>query len=153
LTVLSSRSMPDSFVANRVHCIFSTKERRKLIPESMQPRLWQFMAGIARTKGIQPIEVGGFDNHVHVLMVVPQTMPLAKAVQLIKAGSSKWCNQNLKNGRFEWQTGYSAFSVSASQLPATVAYIRNQKEHHRRRDFAQEWREFLKKNGFNPDVQ
>jgi putative transposase len=78
-------------------------------------------------------------------------MPLAKAVQLIKAGSSKWCNQNLNGGRFEWQTGYSAFSVSASQVAATVEYIRNQPEHHKRRDFAREWRAFLMKNGFDPD--
>ena len=144
--------MPDSFVANRVHCVFSIKGRRPAIPEDMQPRLWSFMAGIARTNGIQPIAVGGHLDHAHVLMVVPQTMPLAKAVQLIKAGSSKWCNQNLDAGRFEWQAGYSAFSVSASQVEATIRYIRNQREHHRRRDFAEEWRAFLRKNGFDPKV-
>ena len=138
---------PDSYVANRVHCVWSTKERRPLIPPEMQPRLWSFMAGIARQNGIRPLAINGFDEHAHALISIPATMPLAKAVQLIKAGSSKWCNQNLSGGRFEWQTGYSAFSVSASQIKITVEYIRNQREHHKRRDFAAEWSALLRKNG------
>ena len=142
--------MPDSYVANRVHCVFSTKNRAKIIPAEMQPRLWSFMAEIARQNGIMPIAIGGFDDHAHVLIVLPPTMALAKAMQLIKAGSSKWCNQNFAAGRFEWQAGYSAASVSTSLLEKTKAYIRNQREHHRRRDFAEEWRLFLQKNGFSP---
>jgi putative transposase len=80
-------------------------------------------------------------------------MTLAKAMQLIKAGSSKWCNQNLGNGRFEWQAGYSTVSVSTSLLNKTETYIRNQREHHKRRAFAEEWRAFLRKNGFTPDEE
>ncbi len=142
--------MPDSHVANRVHCVFSTKNRAKIIPAEMQPRLWSFMAGIARQNGLTAIAIGGFDDHAHVLIALPPTMALAKAMQLIKAGSSKWCNQNFGDGRFEWQVGYSAASVGTSLLDKTKAYIRNQREHHRRRDFAQEWRLFLQKNGFTP---
>jgi REP-associated tyrosine transposase len=140
--------MPDSYVANRVHCVFSTKNRAKIIPAEIQPRLWSFLAGIARQNGIRPTAIGGFDDHAHVLIALPPTMALAKAMQLIKAGSSKWCNQNLGDGRFEWQAGYSAASVSTSLLEKTKAYIRNQREHHRRRDFAEELRSFLQKNGF-----
>jgi putative transposase len=140
--------MPDTYVANRVHSVFSTKDRRKIIPAQMQPRLWSFMAGIARRNGITALAVGGFDEHAHVLIALPPTVTLAKAMQLIKAGSSKWCNQNFGDGRFEWQSGYSAFSVSASLISRTQAYIRNQREHHRKRDFAQEWKDFLEKNGF-----
>jgi putative transposase len=143
--------MPDSNVANRVHCVFSTKNRAKTIPAEMQARLWSFMAGIARQNGITPIAIGGFDDHAHILIALPPTMALAKALQLIKAGSSKWCNQNFANGRFEWQAGYSAASVSMSLIEKTKAYIRNQREHHRRRDFAEEWRLFLQKNGFSPE--
>ena len=120
--------MPDSYVANRVHCVFSTKERKKLIPPEMQLRLWSFMAGIARQNGVTPLAIGGFDEHAHVLIAIPPTMTLAKAMQLIKAGSSKWCNQNLGNGRFEWQSGYSAVSVSTSLLDKTETYIRNQRQ-------------------------
>jgi putative transposase len=140
--------MPDSYVANRVHCVFGTKDRRKIIPAEMQPRLWSFMAGIARCNGITSLAIGGFDDHAHVLIPLPPTVALAKAVQLIKAGSSKWCNQNFGDGQFQWQAGYAAFSVSASLLAKTQAYIWNQREHHRKRDFAQEWKDFLEKNGF-----
>jgi putative transposase len=141
--------MPDSYVANRVHCVFSTKNRARIIPVEMQPRLWSFMAGIARQNGITPIAIGGFDEHAHVLIALPPTMSLAKAMQLVKAGSSKWCNENFGPDRFEWQVGYSAASVSTSLLDKTEAYIRNQREHHRRRNFAEEWQLFLEKNGFS----
>jgi REP element-mobilizing transposase RayT len=140
--------MPDSFVANRVHCVFSTKNRAKSIPATLQPRLWSFIAGIAQENGIKPIAIGGFNDHAHFLIALPPTIALAKAMQLIKAGSSKWCNQNF--GEFEWQVGYSAVSVGTSMLEKTKAYIRNQREHHRRRDFAEEWRLFSQKNGFSP---
>lgn len=98
------------------------------------------MAGIAKQNGITPIAIGGFDEHAHLLIAIPPTMPLAKAMQLIKAGSSKWCNQNFASGRFEWQGGYSAVSVSTSLLEKTKQYIRNQREHHKKRDFAEELR-------------
>lgn len=142
--------MPDSHVANRVHCVFSTRNRARTIPAALQPRLWSFIAGIAQQNDIQPIAIGGFDDHAHVLIGIPPTMPLAKAMQLIKAGSSKWCNQNIVGRRFEWQTGYSAVSVSTSLLEITKTYIRNQREHHRKRNFVEEWREFLRRNGFSP---
>jgi REP element-mobilizing transposase RayT len=141
--------MPDSYIANRVHCVWSTKERRKIIPPELQPRLWSFMAGIARQNGIKSLAIGGFDEHAHALISIPATMPLAKAVQLIKAGSSKWCNHNFAEGRFEWQAGYSAVSVSTSLIDRTQQYIRNQREHHKTHDFADEWEAFLKKNGFS----
>ena len=143
--------MPDSYVMNRVHCVFGVKDRRKIIPPEFQDRLWSFMAGIARRNGIKPIAIGGFDDHAHVLIALPPTMALAKAMQLIKAGSSKWCNQNFARGDFEWQAGYCAMSVSASLLGETQTYIRSQREHHRRRDFLQEWKAFLRKNGFLSD--
>jgi putative transposase len=144
--------MPDSYVANRVHCVFSTKGRQRTIPAELQPRLWSFIAGIARHNGIVPIAIGGFDDHAHVLIALPPTVALAKAMQLIKAGSSKWCNRNFARGGFEWQASYCAVSVSASLMSQTERYIRNQREHHRRRSFAEEWKVLLQKNGFSPDL-
>ncbi|HEX4003248.1 MAG TPA: transposase [Candidatus Acidoferrales bacterium] len=87
-------------------------------------------------------------SHAHVMISIPPTVPLAKAMQLIKAGSSKWCNRNFAGGSFEWQAGYSATSVSASLVERTKAYIRNQREHHQRRGFAEELKMFLESNGF-----
>ena len=121
--------MPHAVVNNRVHVIFSTKGRQKLIPEDAQARLWAFMGGIARKNGFTAVAVGGTYDHAHALLAIPATMPLAKAVQLIKGGSSKWCNENLPR-RFAWQEGYAALSVSASHKDAVVRYIHEQKEHH-----------------------
>lgn len=82
--------MPDSYVALRVHCIFSTKNREKIIPVNLQSRLSSFMAGIARQNGITPIAVNGSnDDDAHALIALPPTMSIAKAMQLVKAGSSR----------------------------------------------------------------
>jgi hypothetical protein len=79
-------------------------------------------------------------------------MSFAKAVQLIKGGSSKWVHDTFPNQmQFGWQEGYGAFSVSASQLPRTIAYINNQKEHHRRKTFQEEFLDLLKKHGIEFD--
>ena len=100
--------MPHALVNNRVHVIFSTKHREDLIPEDARPRLWAFIGGIARNNGFTALAVGGTGNHAHVLLAIPSTLPLAKAVQLIKGGSSKWCNENLSR-HFAWQGGLRRF--------------------------------------------
>jgi hypothetical protein len=79
-------------------------------------------------------------------------MSFAKAVQLIKGGSSKWVNDTIpRRDRFEWQEGYGAFSVSVSQVAKTLAYINNQKEHHRKKTFQEEFLELLKKHNIEYD--
>ena len=144
--------MPHSLVTNRVHVIFSTRDRQKLMADEMQPRLWAFIGGIARKNGFTAVMIGGTEDHVHAFLELPAAINLAKAVQLIKGGSSKWCNENLPK-RFEWQQGYAAFSVSASQKDAVIRYIRDQKRHHSKRTFEDELIEFLKKNdvAFDPN--
>jgi REP element-mobilizing transposase RayT len=109
------------------------------------------MGGIARTNGFTAVAVGGTGDHAHALLAIPSTMPLAKAVQLIKGGSSKWCNENLQH-RFAWQEGYAALSVSPSQKDAVVHYIHNQKEHHAKHTFEDEFLELLKKSGIDFDA-
>ena len=134
------------------HCVFSTKGRRGLIPSARQPDLWAFIGGIARKNSFKALAVGGVDNHAHVLLSLPATMPHSKAVQLIKGGSSKWMNDGgAKN--FAWQEGYGAFSVGISQRPDTIAYIKNQPEHHQKRGFEEEFVAFLKKHGIEYDAK
>jgi putative transposase len=142
--------MSHTYVSQLVHIVFSTKERANTIPVEMQERLWSFLGGIARKNGFKAIAIGGTENHVHVLLSLPATVPLAKAAQLLKGGSSKWLNEIMK-ARFEWQQGYGAFSVSISQQAATIAYISSQAEHHRRRDFEEEFFAFLKKHNIDYD--
>ena len=97
---------------------------------------------------MKAIEIGGVADHVHMLLSLPSTVSISKALQLIKGGSSKWVHDTFaKYRKFAWQDGYGAFSVSPSQLARTIAYINNQKEHHRKRSFEEEFIQLLDKHG------
>ncbi len=124
-----------------------------VIAKGIQPRLWAFIGGIAKTNGMVPIAIGGVEDHAHALIGLPAQMSVAKGVQLLKAGSSKFMNESISKARFEWQKGYFAGSVSASMIKPTVAYIAKQEAHHKRQSFEDELRELLEKHGveFNPD--
>jgi REP element-mobilizing transposase RayT len=141
-----------TYISGLVHCVFSTKLRRNLISSEIQPELWAFLGGIARKNGFKALMVGGTENHVHILLSLPATMPVAKAVQLVKGASSRWMNEK-HAGDFGWQEGYGAFTVGISQRDNTIAYIRSQAEHHRKRSFEEEFLAFLKKHRVEYDPQ
>jgi putative transposase len=138
-----------TFAKNHLHVVFSTKERRKSIPKDIQPRLWSYMAGICKHQQMAAIAIGGMDDHSHVLFHLPQTLTLSKAIQTLKANSSKWMNE--QGMRFAWQEGYGAFGVSVSNTPAVVDYIRNQENHHHKISFEDEYLALLKKHGIQFD--
>jgi putative transposase len=144
--------MSHTYVSALFHCVFSTKGRRGLIPPARQPDVWSYLGGIARNNGFKLLAAGGTDNHVHILVSLPATLPLAKAIQLLKGGSSKWMNDSGAGG-FAWQEGYGAFSVGVSQLAATIAYINSQTEHHHKRGFEEEFAAFLNKHGIAYDAK
>ena len=129
-----------------VHYVFATKQRLPVIPVAMQPRLWAYVGGIARTNNMKALAVGGMPDHLHVLLSLPPNMTASKTIQLVKAGSSKWMHEQQRT-RFEWQVGYGAFTIGISQVKRTVDYIPNQEKHHAKRGFAQEWKIFLKRHG------
>jgi putative transposase len=139
--------MPNSYVSNHVHIVFSTKNRLNVIPAALQPKLWAYMEGIAKTHSRHAISIGGLEDHAHALVEIGPTLGIAKAVQVLKANSSRWMNEHSRL-RFEWQEGYFACSVSRSQVPTVVRYIQNQKEHHRKIDFGLEFELLLKRHGF-----
>ena len=144
--------MSHTYISNLVHCVFSTKLRRNLIPAEIQPELWSFLGGIARKNGFKALMVGGTANHVHILLSLQATMPVAKALQLVKGASSRWMNERHTHG-FAWQEGYGAFTVGISQKNHTMEYIRTQAAHHRKRSFEEEFVAFLKKHGIEYDPQ
>jgi len=136
-----------SYISSYLHCVFSTKERRRLITPTLRDRLWPFLGGIARQNKMKAIEIGGMEDHVHMLLSLPSTLSIAKALQLIKGGSSKWVHETFPEHRmFGWQVKYGAFSVSVSQLDKIIQYIKNQKEHHRQMTFQEEFIALLKKH-------
>ena len=140
--------MASTFSIINIHFVFSTKRRRKLIDKNLRPRLWAYMGGIARQNKMVALAVGGTDNHSHLLISIPAAYSPSKAIQLIKAGSSKWIHDQFPHLKgFSWQTGYSAFSVSPRRIQSVINYINSQEEHHKVRTFEEEYLAFLKSNG------
>ena len=143
--------MAHSYISSVFHIVFSTKQRMQLIPADRQSRLWNYLAGIARNHGMQVLAVGGTENHVHILVVLPADIALSDAVRTLKANSSRWVREI--DHFFAWQGGYGAFSVSPSQLDRVKQYIANQPVHHRTHSFEQEFLAMLQAAniGFEPD--
>ena len=144
--------MANSYSSLFVHVIFSTHNREPVLTSEFRNRLWAYMGGIARTNRFSAIEIGGSIDHAHMLIKVPAILPIAKAVQLIKGGSSKWVHENIPPlPSFKWQEGYGAFSVGASQVNDVIKYIVGQNEHHRKKTFQEEYLAFLKEYSIEYD--
>ena len=136
-----------SYVSSYYHCVFSTKERQPLISTALRERLWPFMGGIARENEMRAIEIGGVEDHVHILLSLPSTMAISKAMQLIKGGSSKWVHDTFPEHRlFQWQVKYGAFAVSVFLLDKTTSYIKGPERHHRKVGFQAEFLALLRKH-------
>ena len=129
--------MAHSYISSMFHIVFSTKERMQLIRADLQPRLWDYLGGIARNHGIRILAVGGTENHVHILLAISAEAKLSEVVRILKCNSSRWLRET--KPLFSWQEGYGAFSVSPSQLEGVKKYIANQAEHHHRRSFEDEF--------------
>ena len=143
--------MSHTYCCSVFHCVFSTKERRKTIIAEIQPRLWAYMGGIAREHQMKALGIGGMEDHVHILLSLPSSMPIAAAMREIKSASSRWMHETCAMDDFEWQEGYGAFSIGWAQVDATLTYIARQNEHHRKRDFQAEYIAFLKKHRIEYD--
>ncbi len=146
--------MAHSYSSCLIHYVFSTKERRKSISSEMRERLWAYIGGIASDHGMRATVVGGTDDHVHALISLPATLSVAKAIQLIKGGSSKWIHDTFPtHGDFAWQEGYGAFGIGVSGLTSTIAYIKAQEEHHKTRSFEEEFLAFLDRHDMEYDAR
>ena len=136
-----------SFVSCLLHCVFTTKHRQRWLTPEIRERLWPYLAGIARENDMRALEIGGVEDHVHVLLSLPATMSVAKALQLLKGNSSKWIHETFPGmAEFAWQGGYGAFSIGISGLEATTRYIRQQEQHHQKRTFRDELVLMLRKH-------
>ena len=147
-TRIPAVAMSHSHTCCLVHVVFATAERRPMIREDVRELLYRYIGGIARENGIPALAVGGAADHIHLLLSLPRTVSVAKAVQLVKSGSSKWLHESFpKLKSFAWQEGYGAFSIGISQREATVKYIEGQAEHHKRISFEEEFKKFLAAHG------
>jgi REP element-mobilizing transposase RayT len=144
--------MANTFTSLHYHLVFSTKNREPWIGRADEERLWAYVGGIARQNQMQPIRVGGTEDHVHILLGIAARISVSEAVKEIKGASSGWIKENLERCRgFAWQDGYSAFTVSKSQMSEVEDYIRSQREHHRIKTFQEEFLALLTRHQIKYD--
>jgi putative transposase len=137
--------MPQSLSRVLVHLVFSTKYRAPLIGPEIRPRLHAYIVGVLGNLDSPSLQTGGVDDHIHILFALSRTITLAKLVEEVKKGSSKWMKAEGGVAGFSWQRGYGAFSIGESQVNTLIRYIRNQEEHHRKATFQKEVRAHLER--------
>ena len=144
--------MANTYTALHYHIIFSTKNREPWLMPDIEQRVWAFIGGIARTHNMTALQVGGVPDHVHALVTAPPRIAPFQIAQFLKGESSKWIHEEFPSMRsFGWQDGYGGFTVSKSNLPDVISYIQNQREHHRKNTFQEEYLDFLHKNDIGYD--
>lgn len=137
--------MGQSLVQNYLHIVFSTKYRQPLITESVESELYSYIASTCNSLESCALQVGGYRDHVHILCQLSKKIALMKLLEQVKVHSSKWMKTKGEVfNNFYWQDGYGAFYVSASAVETVKKYIENQKQHHERRTFQDEFRASLK---------
>jgi putative transposase len=144
--------MPQSLAKVYLHAVFSTKNRERVLTDDVRSALHSYMGGILNGVGCSPIEINTEPDHAHVLFVMSRTETIADVVGQLKKSSNDWLReQGAEFAQFYWQAGYGVFSVSHSAVEEVRAYIRNQREHHQRVSFQDEFRAFLQKHGVEFD--
>lgn len=137
----------NTYTALHYHIVFSTKSRRPWIHQEIEQRIWEYLGGIARENKLKALQIGGIEDHVHLVIGAGPTISVSKLVQLIKGGSSKWIHETFPNlAAFAWQDGYGAFTVSKSQLPTVIHYVAGQREHHKTSSFQDEYLNLLERH-------
>ena len=135
-----------------IHAVFATKERSPLIKPVVESKIHTNMREQLIEMGCPVRIINGMEEHVHLLFLQNPKMAITDIIKQIKGNTSHWINeQNLIPEKFAWQTGYAAYSVSESQLDRVYQYIRNQKEHHRKKIFADEYDEFIVAHGLTKE--
>ena len=138
--------MPNTYTQLYVHIVFAVKGRPNLIGANWKTELFKYTSGIVKNKGQKLIAINGMPDHVHILIGLKPDKPLSDLVRDIKANSSRFINEKKWiNGKFEWQTGFGAFSCSHSELPEVINYIELQETHHQAKTFREEYIALLKK--------
>src|SRR5258706_13088649 len=140
--------MPHSFNKIWIHAIWGTKDRYPFIIPDIENSVYEYMSSQFVESGCIVRIINGMPEHVHCLFLLNPKKALADILKQVKGSTSYWVNdQNLVKEKFSWQTGYAAYSVSESQLEKVFQYIVNQKQHHQKKTFLQEYEEFIALHG------
>jgi REP element-mobilizing transposase RayT len=144
--------MANTYTQIHVHLVFAVQNRLSLIDESWADNLYKYITSIIQNNNHKVLAIGGMPDHLHLLIGLRPDESLSHLVQEIKRDSSLWINEKrYVNGKFSWQEGYGAFSYSKSQLLNVTNYILNQKEHHQKKTFIEEYVKVLSDFGLNFD--
>jgi putative transposase len=142
--------MANTYTQIHIQAVFAVQKRTSLISRTWEDRLYQYITGIVQNNGHKLLTINGMSDHIHILFGIRPSQSLSDLLQDIKGDSSKWINKNkLTMGKFSWQEGYGAFSYSKSEISKVAEYIENQKYHHARNTFLQEYKKIL--NDFEID--
>ena len=118
-----------------------------MIDDKIKYSLYDYLGGICKKLECYPVRVGGYANHVHILCLLSKKITQMKLLEELKKGSSKWIKtQGLAYSNFYWQEGYGIFSVNPSEVNHVANYINNQENHHKKSNYENEFRKFLKKH-------
>jgi REP element-mobilizing transposase RayT len=138
--------MSSTFSQIYIQVVFAVKGRHNLIHSSWEEELYKYITGIVTNKKQKLLAINGTSDHIHILIGLKPSCRLSDLVREIKKSSNVFIKEKrFTKYKFEWQEGYGAFSYSHSALDNVIAYIKNQKEHHKKRTFKEEYLDFLKK--------
>jgi REP element-mobilizing transposase RayT len=138
--------MANTYTQLHIHIVFAVKFREALIKPDWENQLHQYITGIIKNNGHKLLAINSAVDHIHILIGLHPKQSLSELIRQVKCDSSEFINRNKLNRRkFQWQEGFGAFSTSHSQIDKVVRYIINQKEHHKKRTFSDEYCEFLKR--------
>jgi REP element-mobilizing transposase RayT len=132
------------------HIVFGTKGRLPMIHAEIRPQFHSYLGGIIRGLGGIALEIGGIEDHVHLLLKLKPTANLSDIIRDLKSNSSTWAKANGMS-KFAWQRRYGAFTVSESQMNTVRNYIRNQEKHHKKFNFKTEFETMLRSNSIEID--
>ena len=144
--------MPTSYNKIWIHAIYATKDRQPLIWDNVEQLIYNHMRDQLLAMNCPVRIINGMQEHVHLLFLLNPQVALTDVLKQVKGNTSHWVNeQDMIKEKFAWQGGYAAYSVSESQLEKVYNYILNQKQHHKKKSFAEEYEEFIKVHGFSPE--
>ena len=142
--------MSNTFTQLQIHVVLSVKNREQLITKEIESEIFSYITGIVNNNGHRLLQINGMPDHIHILLSLNPKQSISELIKAIKPGSSFRINSSgwIKH-KFNWQSGYAAFSCSRSHAERTIQYIRNQKEHHKKLPFMAEYKRFLDLNNID----
>ena len=136
--------MANTYTQLYIHAVFAVKHRGSVIRAAWEEELYKYITGILQNHKHKMLIINGMPDHIHILFGMHPTQSLSQCIQTIKGESSEWINRkHFVRGKFEWQEGYGAFSCDVRKRDAVFKYIQDQKMHHTRRSFIDEYKETL----------